>query len=191
MGRLPRSAAYFVRTPEVDEFLREFARVRRWHLGGAGVAAETEEAESESVPYRRRGSKGRSAGDRANEAAVTELADDVPADDMLAAAQVMLKGSCIHLDAFISLVVAHNTLVDKIEREAAGDGPQPRRFELHEIMKNARIKDRKVPNPVEGDDLQSILRAAEEQRYQRLVADVNKKFDTNSTKVVQFKPPIM
>lgn len=54
-----------------------------------------------------------------------------------------------------------------------------------------RSADRKAPNPVEGDDSKSILRAAEEQRYQRLVADVNRKFDTNSTKVVQFKPPIM
>ncbi|ORM41785.1 uncharacterized protein BXIN_0600 [Babesia sp. Xinjiang] len=181
MGRPPLSAAYFLRTTEVDEFLSEFARVRSWYITNVYNVERRKRNGDYELPYRRQPPKNGPNSDHNGETLN---------DSMLDAAKEMANGDSIHLDAFIRLVVAHNEVVDALDNKAC-DVVQPRRFELHEIMKNAKISDRKVPKHTEAMDSKSVLRAADEKRYQRLVADVNEKFRTSDVKVGKFKPPII
>lgn len=178
MGKLPRSAVYFSRTPEVDEFLEEFIRVRTWHL----VHKRASDAPSDSpVPYSR---------NKAKEGEETASLDRAEQDEFIAVAKQMKEGSSIHLDAFISLTVSYDDVLNSL------DGKQlrrlkPQRFELHKIMKNAKVKGRKSFNPTPADDLKSVLREAEEKKYQRLVADVRERLDDKTVRITDAKPPIM
>lgn len=94
MGRPGRSAAYFERTPEVDEFLQEFSRVRVWYLLETTKAANILRQGAGDVPYRRLPELNAKVPDD----------DEVVNDEMVDAAQEMAKGTSINLDAFIRLV---------------------------------------------------------------------------------------
>ncbi|KAK1937260.1 hypothetical protein X943_000544 [Babesia divergens] len=178
MGNLPRSAAYFSRTPEVDEFLSEFIRVRNWYITHLGKAVEDRGSER---PYR-----------RSNKRKIANSTDSKrnPDDDLLAVAKEMSEGDAIHLDAFIALVVSYDDLLNELDRKACNN-LKPKSFELYKIMKDATIKERKASLPPQDDDLKSALREAEEKRYQRLVADVREQLQDKATRVAGMKPPII
>ncbi|EDO08611.2 Endoplasmic reticulum-based factor for assembly of V-ATPase family protein [Babesia bovis T2Bo] len=178
MGKPPLSAVYFVRTPEVDEFLEEFIRVRSWHILENMGTSQSTGKDTSLVPRRR------------NVDTNSDDKDEVLVDDMLDVAKEMSHGSSIHLDAFISLVVNHNEFIDVLTNEEY-DAIKPKRFKLYEIMKNTSITDRKIPKPRESTDLQSVLREAEERRYQRLVSNVQSKFKSTKSEVSAYKPPII
>ncbi|GFE55116.1 endoplasmic reticulum-based factor for assembly of V-ATPase [Babesia ovis] len=182
MGKPPVSAVYFYRTPEVDEFIQEFIRVRSWHLKENCSSASNDADGQPTRPYRRQ--------QRKKKAQNIGRDDETLNDDMLDAAKEMARGTSIHLDAFISLVVTHNEFVEALNHKEY-KAIQPKKFKLYEIMKNSSVSDRKVPKYTAGDDLQSALREAEEKRYQRLVADVQTKFQSTESKVAKFKPPII
>nr|BAN64426.1 hypothetical protein [Babesia bovis] len=178
MGKPPLSAVYFVRTPEVDEFLEEFIRVRSWHILENMGTSQSTGKDTSLVPRRR------------NVDTNSDDKDEVLEDDMLDVAKEMSHGSSIHLDAFISLVVNHNEFIDVLTNEEY-DAIKPKRFKLYEIMKNTSITDRKIPKPRESTDLQSVLREAEERRYQRLVSNVQSKFKSTKSEVSAYKPSII
>lgn len=139
MGKLPRSAAYFSRTPEVDEFLAEFIRVRNWYITHLGKAVEDRGSER---PYR-----------RSNKRKIAKSTDSKrnPDDDLLAVAKEMSEGDAIHLDAFIALVskvyhtihypqvVSYDDLLNELDRKAC-NSLKAKSFELYKIMKDATIK---------------------------------------------------
>ncbi|CDR93834.1 hypothetical protein, conserved [Babesia bigemina] len=180
MGRSGNSAAYFERTPEVDEFLGEFVRVRTRYLLETARAAKILRSRAAEAPYRRLS--------ELNPVASHE--DDVPNDEMIDAAREMEKGKSINLDAFIRLVVSHHELCDSFD-DNTNAAIQPRRFELYQIMMNTTIKNRKALKLVDATDLKSALREAEERRYQRLVADVSKKLKRDDKTSRPYRPPII
>lgn len=186
---VPRSAIYFSRTPEVDEFLKEFIRVRTWLVyqrERSAAAADT------NGPHRR----------VINQDGDFLEAVDKDVDDFLSVAKEMITGTSIHLDAFITLSVSYDDMLQQIDSQS-WKKLKPTKFQLDKVMKNAKVEgilfnmfyisllERKRCSIPPSDDLKSVLREAEERRYQRLVADIREQLNDKPIRLSQAKPPIM
>ncbi|UKJ90116.2 hypothetical protein MACJ_001046 [Theileria orientalis] len=179
------SAAYFCKTTEVEDFLKEFIRFRKKVLSVPGPEEEEEDhTQNDKNPYRRvRFTEASTASEDSTLEDLTSLSDSE--DNLLNVAVQMTLENDLHLDAFISLVGSYDLMVK--------ENPEMEHleFKLAEILKNAKITRRKFPVIEDRVDIEWSKKLAHEIKYQRQTKDIRELFTSQQNKVFEFRPPIM
>nr|PVC50234.1 hypothetical protein MACL_00002420 [Theileria orientalis] len=185
MSTSTSSAAYFCKTTEVEDFLKEYLRFRRKVLSLPEPEEEEEEhTQNGKNPYRR--ARFSEASTASEDAKPEDLTDPPDLEDNLlnVAAQMTLEND-LHLDAFISLVDSYDLMVrENPEMEHV-------EFKLADILKNAKITRRKFPVIEDRVDIEWSKKLAHEIKYQRQTRDIRELFTSQQTKVFEFRPPIV
>ncbi|UKK02342.2 hypothetical protein MACK_001699 [Theileria orientalis] len=185
MSNSTSSAAYFCKTTEVEDFLKEYIRFRKKVLNVPEPEEEDEDhTQNGKNPYRRaKFSEASTVSEDAKPKDLTSLSDCE--DNLLNVAVQMTMENDLHLDAFISLVDSYDLMVkenpemDHLE------------FKLAEILKNAKITRRKFPVIEDRVDIEWSKKLAHEIKYQRQTKDIRELFTSQQNKVFEFRPPII
>ncbi|EAN32370.2 Endoplasmic reticulum-based factor for assembly of V-ATPase family protein [Theileria parva strain Muguga] len=204
MNSSTNSAAYFSKTTEVVDFLDEFIRFRKKVLSSSDT--NVSDFPLPNRPYRRskflnspKGSKpsddpelnGVHTDDHKDHDTFNELKpapedlNDSNQDNLLNVALQMSSDDELHLDAFISLVDAYYSMVLEFPSLDHSE------FELSEVLKNAKITNRKFPKIENRIDIEWSKKTAHELKYQRLIKDIKELLVPSQTRFSEYKPPII
>ncbi|XP_952622.1 uncharacterized protein TA15000 [Theileria annulata] len=200
MNSCTSSAAYFGKTSEVTEFLDEFIRFRKKILSSSDTPVS--DFSVPNHPYRRSkflNSSKPSDDPKLNGVHTNQdihndsfkepesLSRDHGSnqDNLLCVALQMSVDDELHLDAFISLVDAYYSMVQEFPDLDHSE------FELGEILKNAKITNRKFPKIENRIDIEWSKKTAHELKYQLLIKDIKELLVPSQTRFSDFKPPIM